>query len=163
MNFEPLATLNVWPLATSLHGRLNLFSGDGDLQSIVIRRIDETGVARFRKELWQRWPPLTNVVGIIRRHPRAKEMELGRVALELLKPAGIVPWERETTTWQRLHLAIVTNLAAMMHSGTQQIHMPAGSLWWVNLAWPTSEVNFGEFPRIHLTIEFRPKETAVES
>jgi hypothetical protein len=148
-NFIELAFLDVWSLSASLRSRMNLLA-DGPL---IVKDFDG-----WVEEHAEKWSQLKNVVSRATRLPVAKEYELGRVIVFLLKPTQATPWVKPWDIWQRLHLPIVTNPAAMVFSGPQGWNIKPGVLTWVNNAVLCSEVNFGEFPRIHLVLEVRKKE-----
>jgi hypothetical protein len=149
-NFIELAFLDVWSLSASLRSRMNLLMAS----PLLVHTTDG-----WVEEHTEKWPQLRNVVSRVTRLPAAKEYELGLVTVELLSPGEATAWEmRAPWPLQLLHLPIVTNPAAMVFSGPQGWHIKHGVLTWVNNAVLCSEVNFGEFPRIHLVLEVRKKE-----
>jgi hypothetical protein len=159
-NFVPLAVLDVWSLAASLRSRMNMFRR-GETESVadpttrvLLRQPNDEGDAVNLVE----WPHLANVLSRIVRLPKAQGQELGSVYLAHLRQGSFVQWHADPPRgWQTLHLPIVTNPGAWMYSGPQSAHLESGVLTWVNAAALCSEVNFGEFPRIHLVLEVRPK------
>ena len=159
INFRLCGWVDTFSLIASLRPKLNLFSGTAEMQTLLLRAIDEDGKVKVHPQ-WRRWPELTNRVKQAHRLiDTEKQFELGRVALELLKPGGIVGWNRETSQdWLQFHLAIVTNPLALFYSGVEQLNMQPGFINWVNLGALTSQVNFGETQRIHLVADFRKQE-----
>lgn len=159
INFRLCGWVDTFSLIASLRPKLNLFTGVGEMQTLLLHARDEDGKVKVHPQ-WRKWPELTNKVKQAQRMiDTEKQFELGRVALDLLKPGGIVGWNRETSQdWLRFHLAIVTNPLALFYSGVEQINMQPGFINWVNLGALTSQVNFGETQRIHLVADFRKKE-----
>lgn len=157
INFRYVGFVDTFSLVASLRAKLNLFTGEADLKTLLLRDVSEDGVAKAHP-LWRKWPELTNRIKQVQRIDQMREFELGRVALELLRPGGVRAWNRETVDWLRFHVALVTNPLAYFYSGIESINMPIGFVNWVNMGALTSQVNFGETQRIHLVVDFRKKE-----
>lgn len=158
MNFRSVGWVDTFSLVASLRARLNLFAPSDELQTFLLRAVDEDGKVKVHPQ-WRKWPELTNRIKQAQRLIDAeKQFQLGRVALELLRPGGVVGWNREPGEWLRFHLAVVTNPLAIVYSGPEQLGMQIGFVNWVNIGALCSQVNFGETQRIHLVCDFRKKE-----
>lgn len=159
MNFRSVGFVDTFSLVASLRARLNLFAPADDMQTLLLRAVDEDGKVKVHPQ-WRKWPEMTNRIKQTQRMiDTEKQFELGRVALELLKPGGVVGWNRELLgNWLRFHLAVVTNPLSVVYSGPEQMTMQVGFVNWVNTGALCSQVNFGETQRIHLVCDFRKRE-----
>ena len=118
INFRYVGFVDTFSLVASLRAKLNLFTGEADLKTLLLRDVSEDGVAKAHP-LWRKWPELTNRIKQVQRIDQMREFELGRVALELLRPGGVRAWNRETVDWLRFHVALVTNPLAYFYSGIE--------------------------------------------
>lgn len=171
-NFVPIAFLDTWEVAASLYGgdRMGLFR-KGEPATLPLRGPtgnaddpdDELAFINYRQTLG-RWPEMKRLLERLRQiaKPAIGEVELGLVFLEMLLPGQALPWALTDSAYmarhQRAHLAIRTNPRAMLYAGGDHYHAFPGQLTIVNERARHSAVNFGEWPRIHLVLDFRPKE-----
>jgi len=155
-NFLAVGWFDTWPMIASLRQRQNLFpAADEGRRRLAIREPgDGEDVWRHHDE-FEKWVPLRNLIAKIRRQPATEGTDTGRILLEWLEPGAVVHWTHHETNWQRFHMALVTNPLCWVFSGAEGLHMQVGFLNWINLAQPTSQLNLGESPRIHLVVEFR--------
>jgi hypothetical protein len=174
MSFVVLGWLDVYELSCSLRSRMGLFPKSGEVRVLSIRGprgdADPEDQAAF---VWtkgrEKWPELMNILGQIEHIGQAfGGIEWGRISLELLMPSGIVPFESDGSVYaerfDRVHLAIRTNPAAVMFCGIASRHVASGEA--VLLATkrpprpplPVGAFNGGESPRCHLIVDFRKKD-----
>lgn len=165
-NILLLGHVDTWALAGSLRSKIGLFK-EGTPRVVAVRaprRGTEAADEDFVSYKETMWPELRNMIALLRRKAEAAvgEIELGLVSLEQLDPGAIVPWHTESGAYAerftRAHLALRTNPGALVYCGPEAIHMAPGFLNAINMLAPTSQVNFGEHPRIHLIVDFRRKE-----
>ena len=148
--FVPLAHLDTWALSSSLRSKLSSFNSDG----VYRVRENDRWMAEVRKE----WTALWNVCARIKQHPAAKEWELGSVWIEALTPHTESTWRPSPADCQEAQMAITTNPAAFVFCGPNLLHFPIGALIALDAA-PRCAVNWGDWPRHHLILEFRQKES----
>ena len=174
MNFIYLAFLDTLALTASLPSHMHLFPAADAFREIRLRENTERGwplhaeevdalrEIRLREETergWRlhpdyaKWNSLRNILSRVRHLPACKDFTLGAVRLEMLRPHGIVPWTPPAEGPEILHLALTTNPGAQMICGLEHLHLAPGYLYWINRRVPTTQCNFGEWPRIHLVIE----------
>ena len=176
-NFVPIAFLDTFELAASLRRRMGAFVLD-PLDMLGPRCLKVRGprtgaddpdddLAFVAYKDAANWPELRATLGRISRIGEATigGVEFGRVFLELLMPATRLPWDvlvedRYSERFSRLHLPLRTNPAAIVYAGTEQMHLLPGQLTIVNQRAGVSAVNLGEWPRIHLVVDFKRKEHA---
>ena len=82
-----------------------------------------------------------------------EQFDIGRTRLMLLKPKTCLTWHKDST--YRMHIPIITNEGCIMVWDNCTVHMPEGSLYWVNTTFPHTAFNGTFKDRIHLvsTIE----------
>lgn len=79
---------------------------------------------------------------------------LGRVAIVSLKPNTTTPWRLETDdSIYRLQVCLIPSPAAYIYSGGETALLPVGMLNLINHRVWCSEVNFADFPRVHLVVD----------
>lgn len=114
-----------------------------------------------------KWVQLKNAVARLKRAGEAifGPIDLGHVYLAMLDPGSRLPWtdgmagayaERHT----RLVLALRSNPAALTISGSEAFSLAPGWLTVVNARVPQAAINLGEWPRVHLVVDFRKKEVS---
>ena len=171
-NFAPIVFLDTFELVASLRRQIGLFDHETP-RVLAVRRPRRNTEEDDEDFTWdpvaQKWTELKNFLG---RTKRAAErllgpQELGHIYLEMLDPGARLPWvggmtgsyvERHT----RLVLALRTNPLAMMYAGTETFSPAPGWLTAVNVQVPHSAINLGEWPRVHLVLDCRKKEPAIE-
>ena len=173
-HFTPIVFVDIFDLAASLRERMGLFKPDRVGEHILPIRGNRkdtdpaednfVGYANVAK-----WVELKNALSRIKRlgDERLGEVEVGRIFLEMIAPTlNPGPWRREIDPYferfTRLHLPIRTNPAAMMLAWTgseapEVAHLRPGHLTIINVRVPHTSINLGEWPRIHLVIDFRKK------
>lgn len=160
-NFRAIAALDTFDLIPSVRARLSLFRPGERGERVIHLRWPE-GEAWKRSREWGKWAELQNTIGRIQRvgEQIVGKVERGRIFLEMLDPGGILQWRTEEGPYYenflRVHLPIRTNPAAVIWSGAEFSHLPAGQLTLVNVRAPSSAVNMGEYSRVHLICDFRP-------
>jgi hypothetical protein len=174
VNFIPVGWLDTFELAASLRQRMGRFAPDADAapgRKVIPLRgpaedsdpADDTRF-QFNRAATQKWPELRAALERILRVGKALGgIDLGRIELELVSPGAALPWRREVgdyvERYERLHLALRTNPGAIVYSGNEGLHLLVGAATIVaRRGVPTSAVNMGESPRIHLVVDFRRKE-----
>lgn len=173
-NFTPIAFLDTWEVAGSLYGgnRIGLFR-KGEPSILPLRGPapnadnpdDELAFGNYRQTLGK-WPEMKRLIDRLRliAKPKVGEVELGLVFLELLQPGEALPWmlsdSAYTARHHRMHLPIRTNPGARMYAGPEAAHVFQNEVTIVNQLARHSAANFGEWPRIHLVVDFRPRESS---
>ncbi|MDE2104143.1 MAG: aspartyl/asparaginyl beta-hydroxylase domain-containing protein [Patescibacteria group bacterium] len=160
-NFVTLGFFDTYDLVASLRGKEGGFGVDGML--IRGRRSDQEGQEfgahhdYVFKPVCRKWVELQNVLSRIKREGDRLlgGIEFGRIGLDLLAPGEWHEWHRPDQAWEVLHLAIRTNPGAALIVGTESMHLQPGFLVWVSNAAPQSAINLGQWPRIHLVIDFQ--------
>lgn len=172
MNFAFIAWLDTFELAASLRTRAGLFKTEEPGRRILpvrsIRKgteeVDEDFVG-FTYATPAKWPELGNLRSRLTRlgNDMLGAVEFGRIFFEQLDPGATLAPHRETgpyfERWRRAHLPIRTNPGAMLYSGIEQVSPAPGNLVGIAMNLPCWAVNLGEYPRVHLIVDFRKKET----
>jgi hypothetical protein len=166
MSFTPIAFIDTFDLVASLPPRIGLFrhveSGERLLPIRGYRKDTDPAEELFAwHQTYAKWPEIKNTIGQMRRLAAERigppGIELGRVFLEMLDGGTALPWRRpEASAWIRAHLPLRTNPAAFMFAGRESMHLLPGQLTVVAPAWGCA-VNWGEFSRIHLVVDFKRK------
>lgn len=169
-NFAVLGFVDTFALAGSLRSRMGLFPA-GTPRIVPIRgprkgtELADEDFAFYAGAI-EKWPELKNMVRLLNR-PADRlvgKVALGCISLEQLDPGAVIPWAAESgpyaERWTRAHLALRTNPGAWCYCGAEAAHMEIGFINAVNMQALSSAVNFGEFPRVHLIIDFRKKDAA---
>jgi hypothetical protein len=180
MNFMAVGFVDVFDLAASLPRRLGLFrrGEDGETSVLHIRgprrnttedACDLAWYTRDKHPELFKWPELRNQVEHIKTvadkmgEANGIKQEIGRVYLEQISHAKVLPWAEPLAgpyadRLTRLHLPIRTGPDAALFAGADQWRPPAGQIVIVNHRMPTSAVNFNLWPRVHLIIDLMRKE-----
>jgi hypothetical protein len=125
---------------------------------------DEDFVSGPRDGAVAKWVELKNFLGRLKREAEkvAGPIDLGHVWLEMLDPGATLPWTTESGAYierhTRVHLALRTNPAATMVSGSEAFSPAPGWVTAVNVRVPCTAVNMGQHPRVHLVLDWRRKE-----
>src|SRR5712691_7616392 len=175
MHFTPITFLDVHELAASLRERAGLFkqSPDSGLRLILHRGFkkdtDEAEEMFTGYAVTTKWVELRNVVSRLKRIGDEllgpPGIEWGCIYLEMLDPGAMLSWRPGRTgpyaeRFVRAHLPLRTNPGAMLYRGVEGVHLPQGQLAIVSSQVPQSAINLGEWPRVHLIIDFRRKTNA---
>jgi hypothetical protein len=173
--FTPIAFLDTFDLVASLPARMGLFRDAADGSRMLALRTErpaplgeDAGIGRVANPFgwyaaYTKWPEMKNLLGRLKRigDVQLGEIELGHVYLEMLDADTVTQWRRpEASPWVCAHLPVRTNPAAFLYAGREMTHLLPGQLTVVDRGVWSSAVNWGEYARIHLVIEFRKKETA---
>lgn len=91
------------------------------------------------------------------------EAPIGRVMASILPKDSYISWHADNGPYHerhlRFHIALVTNPLCFLHSGPEQMHVPAGMLTWFNNRAVHCATNWGQSDRLHVIFEL-PKRTA---
>lgn len=166
-NFQQIGFIDTFELAASLRPRMGLFKDAGDGRREALIRWPDDAVAEvprwLRLKEAAKWTELSNAVARVERIGTALvgPVERGRIFFEMLDPGTATPWRAEDGAYfreyWRLHLAIRTNPGCMMFAGTEAVNLLPGQIMRVATSVKASAVNGGEWPRIHLILDFRLK------
>lgn len=166
-NFAVLGFVDSFALAGSLRSRMGMFP-TGTPRVLPIRG-QRNGTEMADEDFVDRaetWPELRNMVKLLTRQATrlVGAVDLGCISMEMLDPGAATAWASESGAyaerWTRAHLALRTNPGAWFYCGGEAAHMQVGFINAVNMLALASQVNFGEFPRVHLVIDFRKKDAA---
>ncbi len=165
--FVPVAFLDTFDLVASLRERMDRFRSTGEAGLTELRVREESSI-EGKGHVWYKpyaeWPELKATIQTLRglgdRLAGAAGIELGRVFLEMLDPGTTLPWTTEESEFVRVEMALRTNPGARLFVGTESTHLLPGQLTIVATGVPRCAVNLGEWPRVHLVVEFRRRETA---
>jgi len=147
-NFAAIAFIDTWHLSAMLRGKLSMFADDGALR-----------VVEVTDEMRQEWKALANVLSRISRIDGVADYQHEPPRLEMLMPRSGTPWDFETgAIWRRAVLPLVTNPLAVLFCGTEWASPQTGVLTVMNLSPATSQVNLGDYPRVHLVVDFKARE-----
>lgn len=84
-------------------------------------------------------------------------LPMARALIVNLRPGGKIKEHKDEGAYaaatERFHYPIETNPEAVSKIGTEEVHMPAGTLWWFNKDEPHSAVNGGTSNRVHLIFD----------
>ena len=177
MNFQPIALLDVTQfqgyLFTKYRDRwraLDREPGWGDASVILLRAPANTALDAWQLDadhvddpVLAEWKSAKALLNRVRNAASGalggKPADLGKALIVSLKPGGHIPWHLDEGEYAerhtRFHLAISSNPAAWLLSGADRWQPGVGGLVWVNHRVLHSEVNFGDFPRIHLVVDVR--------
>lgn len=156
--FQQLAFLDPYELACSLRPRLAQF-GESDAhgrREMPIRWHGENG--DWTRIKLSKWPELANMLARIEQIGTAiaGPLDRGHIFFEMLDPGATLPWHREDIgDWWRLHMAIRTNPGCMMFAGGEAVNIMPGQVVRVGTGALSSALNAGEWPRVHLVMDFR--------
>ena len=173
-NFVPLLFLDAHELAASLRQHTGLFD-HGTPRILTIREPrnnttedDEDFI--WRAALVKKWRELHHFLGRTRREAEKAfgPQDIGHIYLEMLDAGVRLPWADGLSgsyaeRYTRLHLALRTNPQAMMYSGAEVASPAPGWLTAVNFRVPHSAINLGDWPRVHLVVDFRKKDAVIEA
>jgi hypothetical protein len=174
-NFVSIRWFDCYELACSLRSRMGLFqkAAEGEPRILPIRGPrkgtgeDDDDFVFYAAAVGKgKWPELTGMLNRIKRQGEAiGGVEFGNVFIELLSGGSALPWRAERgeyfTRYERSHMALRTNPAALMYSGLETLHMAEGWLNAVNVCALHSAVNLADTPRIHLVLDTRAKSVPV--
>lgn len=168
MTITPAGFIDPYELAATLRQRAELFPRTGDIRVLPIRGPGRNGDpdddAAF---VWTRgrekWPALTAVLNQFERSASVSgEIEWGRIYFEQLMSGAIIPWTKDDTAYAsrffRTHLALRSNPLTRVYCGVASMLMIVGDVNVLGQRLPTSAINLGETPRVHLVIDFRRKD-----
>jgi hypothetical protein len=167
-NFTPLVFVDTFALTASLERQSGLFDhGTPRILSVVRpRRGTEEADEDFT---WNpaaaKWVQLKNAIGRLKRKGEDLfgPIDLGHVYLEMLDAGARTEWEDGLTgpyaeRHTRLVLPLRTNPGALMVAGNEAFSPAMGWLTAVNARVPHCAINLGEWPRVHLVVDFRKRE-----
>ncbi len=91
-----------------------------------------------------------------------------RGEIGVLLPGSSLKWHRDKNpafNWHELctkiHMPIITNPSCfeswLLETGTDDVHMEAGTLYWFNHKEVHTAYNNGEFPRVHVILSLLPE------
>lgn len=87
---------------------------------------------------------------------------LGRVVISVLQPRSTMMWHSDLGDYAkrhfRFHVSLVTNPRCFLYCGAEALHVPQGSLVYLNAVEQHCAVNFGEAQRSHLIFELRRRD-----
>ena len=167
-NFIPLVFVDHIDLAGSLRRHEGLYDrGTPRILPVHVPRKgteleDEDFV--FLASTMGKWVELKNFLGRLKREAEKAvgPIDLGRIHLEMLDPGVTLPWTTESGVYieryTRVHMALRTNPATLMISGTETASLAPGYVTAVNARAPCTAINLGAQPRVHLIVDFRKKE-----
>ena len=84
------------------------------------------------------------------------KFHIGRTRLLLMEPKTCLTWHQDST--YRLHIPIITNDRCMMVWDNKTVHMPQGTLYWVDTTQPHTAFNGSFEKRIHLVTTVENKQ-----
>jgi hypothetical protein len=171
--FTPIAYLDTFELASSLRTRMGQFPNPDASRRVLPLRgprkdadPDDDAAFVLAREA-QRWPELKAMLEQIReavaqvyeRLGKPGEVEFGRIALEMLMSGANVPWRKDDGAYaqrfERAHLALRSNPGARLFAAHEMLWLLPGDLTAVAHRVPHSAINLGEWPRVHLVVDFR--------
>ena len=168
-NFVPLLFVDHFDLTASLPRQIGLF--DHGMPRILPVWIPRKGTEEADEDMvWHpgaaKWVQLKSFLTRLKREAErlTGPIDLGRCYLEMLDPGMTLPWTTESGPYierfTRTHLALRTNPAALMVSGSEAASLGPGWLTAVNPQVPCTAINLGQHPRVHLVVDFRKKDVA---
>lgn len=110
------------------------------------------------------WPAMQDLLGtsstMIMNNPISQKLltgKMGRAMMSRLDAGSTIFWHVDDGPYHerhaRFHLPLITSLGCRLYSGSEDIHLPAGTLWYFNNKIRHSAANWGPFPRVHLIFE----------
>ena len=171
-NFTPIVFFDTLALASSLERQAAMFDhGTPRLLSVVRPRrgTDEADEDFTWNPAAAKWVQLKNAIARLKRAGETifGQLDLGHVYLEMLDAGARTPWAEPLTgsyaeRYTRLVLALRTNPATLIVAGAEAFSPAPGWLTAVNARVPQCAINLGEWPRVHLVVDFRKKEEKVD-
>lgn len=171
MTFAPIAFLDPYELAGSLRQKMGLFreGGEDGSRTLPVRGPRATAddpdddLAFVLYGPAAKLPELKNMLTRIKRlGDTPGGIEFGRIWLELLPSGTVTPWVLDDNAYnarfQRAVMAIRTNPAVIHYSGPASLNLAPGFLNIVNHRQRCAAANHGEWPAIHLWVDFRGKD-----
>jgi hypothetical protein len=169
-NFLPLLFVDHIDLAGSLRRHEGLY--DHGTPRILPVHMPRKGSADEEDFVWcqtvreKKWVAMTNFLGRLKREAEklVGPIDLGLVFLEMLDAGTAVVMGAGSGAYieryTRVHVALRTNPAALMVSGSEASSPAPGWVTAVNVRVPCYAVNMGQHPRVHLVVDFKKKEPA---
>ena len=122
----------------------------------------------------QQWASMKRLLAqakkLVMSEPIARQLlsgEMGRAMVSRLDPGSTIFWHVDDGPYHqkhaRFHVALVTNPGCLVYSGPEMVHMPVGSLWYVNNRGRHWAANWGHHYRLHLIFEMRKAEEASDA
>lgn len=163
MTVRSFAYLDTWELAASLRDRMNLFRElEGGERVLPVRW--NSGEKWMRTQHWTKWGELRNAISRVQKHGEAlvgHPIEAGSIRFEMIQPGHVTPWSSiQGVEYVCAHLPIRTNPACFLHFPAEMHYLLPGHAHVVGVQIPHSWANMGEWPRIHLVMEFRAEPEA---
>lgn len=157
MNIQPVGWLDTLVVLGNLRLRhWERLEGDGDVQTVLLR--DEEGEASLlKKGLFKSMQSflarLSNEAAPFLGNQPA---ELGRAWIECLRPGRHTGWTEEPAgEWLQLRICLATPPNAWLYCGGESAVIQPGVIAYVNVQAPTSSLNLGTSPRLHLVVEVK--------
>lgn len=139
-NFRLFGHLDTFAAVARLHHYLGAFQDD-------VLHIAGKDTA----ELYDQWKSVRALTMRIRRQLGDTPAKLREMSVRRLPADSVSKWAHsEDTAVDAFILPLVTNPGVVTHARIEQVHMPAGSLWWVNHRVTGCRVNWGGIPAYHL-------------
>lgn len=166
-NFMPLLFVDHIDLAGTLRRHEGLY--DHGTPRILPVRVPRKGTEDddedfvYLASTMGKWVELKNFLGRLKREAEklVGPIDLGRIWIEMLDPGVTLPWKTESgpyiERYTRVHMALRTNPAALMISGSEAASPAPGWVTAVNVRVHTA-INMGQHPRVHLVVDFKKKE-----
>jgi hypothetical protein len=174
-HFAPLGHIDIFALVGELWARRALFdavtlrqdapgSAHKDTRAIFLRGPEVPSASRWFEDLphvdypaLAGWESAAAVLAEIA--ARAGGRPMGKAMIVALRPGGIVTPHIDQGAYaerhDRYHLPLVTNPDAVLVSGDETVHAPAGLLAWFDNHAMHSAENLGAADRIHLIVDVR--------
>lgn len=147
MNFKFLGHLDTFQVVAQLAKNKTLFDADGIL---MLRDADGKEAPCF-----EAWKSLQRLLKTARARFGSVE-DYHEIFIDCMRPNTATDWSTEVNPDHLTFLVpLVTNPFVQEHARSEAVHMPVGSLWWVNNAVARSSVNWGEHPRYHLVVQIK--------
>jgi hypothetical protein len=170
-NFVPLLFVDHIDLAGSLRRHEGLYhQGTPRLLPVRMPRkgseVDDEDFVWCQTVIEKKWVAMTNFLGRLKREAEklVGPIDLGLVFLEMLDAGTAVVMGAGSGAYieryTRVHVALRTNPAALMVSGSEASSPAPGWVTAVNVRVPCYAVNMGQHPRVHLVVDFKKKEPA---
>ena len=190
-HFAPIAHLDTFDLVGSLRNRMALFdkikirqetpgSAHTHTRSIFLRGPENPNTQNWFEDVPQidyqplaGWKEAIRFSGILgaalttRLPVQIDPLHRGKAMIVELAPGSAVDWHRDEGAYarvhRRFHLPLVTNPGCFLFSGGEYAQLPVGALTWFDNHALHSAVNFGQYPRVHLIVDYRIAPPATEA
>lgn len=155
MNLRVLGYLDTIVILSNLRLRhWEHLEGDGDIRTLVLR--DEDG----DMPILAKWASARSFLQRLRNEAapflNGLPAELGRAWIESLLPGRSTPWRSEDQSdWLTLRVCLATPPGGWLYCNGEAMVLQPGIVAYVNVQAPTSSLNLGPSPRLHLCCEVR--------